>query len=37
MELTEDEKIEKFAKQCMHYMKNTLLPDEYERTYFSCG
>ena len=32
MELTEDEKIEKFAKKCMHCMRSTFLPDEYEQT-----
>ena len=37
MELTEDEIIEKYAKQCRHCNRNTLLPYEYEYTCFSCG
>ena len=37
MELTEDEIIEKYAKQCRHCNRNTLLPYEYEFTCFSCG
>ena len=37
MNLSEDEIIEKYAKQCRHCKRNTLLPYEYEFTYFSCG
>ena len=37
MELTEDEIIEKYVKQCRHCRRNTLLPYEYEWTCFSCG
>ena len=37
MELTEDEIIEKYAKQCLHCSRITLLPYEYEWTCFSCG
>ena len=37
MELTEDEIIEKYAKQCRQCSRNTLLPYEYEFTCFSCG
>ena len=37
MELTEDQKIEKYAKNCGHCNRNTLLPYEYEWTCFSCG
>ena len=37
MELTEDEIIEKYAKQCRHCNRNTLLPYENEFTCFSCG
>ena len=37
MELTEDENIQKYAKQCRHCNRNTLLPYEYEWTCFSCG
>ena len=37
MELTEDEIIQKYAKQCRHCSRNTLLPYEYEWTCFSCG
>ena len=36
MELTEDEIIEKYAKKRGHCNRNTLLPDEYEFTCFSC-
>ena len=32
MELTEDEVIQKCAKQCLHCSRNTLLPYEYEFT-----
>ena len=34
MERTEDEIIEKYAKQCK---RNTLLTDEYEYICLSCG
>ena len=37
MELTEDQIIEKYAKNCRHCKRNTLLPYEYEYTCFSCG
>ena len=37
MELTEDEIIQKYAKQCHHCNRNTLLPYEYEFTCFSWG
>ena len=37
MELTEDEIIQKYAKNCGHCNRNTLLPYEYEYTCFSCG
>ena len=37
MELTEDEIIQKYAKNCGHCKGNTLLPYEYEFTCFSCG
>ena len=37
MELTEDEIILKYAKDCGHCKRNTLLPYEYEYTCFSCG
>ena len=37
MELTEDEMIEKYAKNCGHCNRNTLLPYEYEFTCISCG
>ena len=32
MELTEDEIIGKYAKQCKHCLRNSLLPYEYEWT-----
>ena len=35
MELTEDQIIEKYAKNCGHCKRNTLLPYEYEWTCFS--
>ena len=35
--LLEDEIIEKYAKQCLHCSRNTLLPYEYEWTCFSCN
>ena len=37
MELTEDEIIQKYGKNCGHCKRNTLLPYEYEYTCFSCG
>ena len=37
MELTEDEIIQKYAINCGHCTRNTLLPYEYEFTCFSCG
>ena len=37
MELTEDEILEKCAKNCGHCKRNILLPYEYEVTCFSCG
>ena len=37
MELTEDEIIQKYGKNCGHCNRNTLLPYEFEWTCFSCG
>ena len=37
MELTEDEIIKKYAKNCGHCKRNTLLPYEYEWSCISCG
>ena len=37
MELTEDEIIQKYAKNCGHCKRNCLLPYEYEFTCLSCG
>ena len=37
MELTEDEKIKKYAKQCKHCNRNTSLLSEYEGTCVACG
>ena len=37
MELTEDQIIEKYGKNCGHCNRNTLLPYEYEFTCFSRG
>ena len=37
MELTEDEIIQKLAKNCRHCNRNTLLPYENEFSCFSCG
>ena len=37
MELTEDEIIQKYAKQCRHCNRNILLPYEYEWSCFSCN
>ena len=37
MELTEDEIIQKYGKNCGNCNQNTLLPYEYEYTCFACG
>ena len=37
MNLSEDEIIQKYAKNCRHCNRNTLLPYEYEWICFSCG
>ena len=37
MNLSEDEIIQKYAKNCGHCKRNTLLPYEYEFTCFSYG
>ena len=37
MNLSEDEIIQKYAKNCRHCNRNTLLPYEYEFSGFSCG
>ena len=37
MNLSEDETIQKYAKNCGHCNRNTLLPYEYEFTCFSFG
>ena len=37
MELTEDEIIQKYAKNCRNCNRNSILPFEYEYTCFSCG
>ena len=37
MQLTEDEIIQKYGKNCWHCNRNTLLPYENEYTCFSCG
>ena len=37
MELSEDGIIQKYAKNCGHCSRNTLLPYEYEFTCLSCG
>ena len=37
MELTEDEIIQKYAKNCGHCRRNSGLPYEYEWTCFSCN
>ena len=37
MELSEDEVIKKYGKNCGHCNRNTLLPYEYEFTFFSYG
>ena len=37
MELTEDEIIQKYAKNCGHCNRNSLLPYQYEYSCFVCG
>ena len=37
MDVTEDEIIQKYGKNCGHCNRNTLLPYEYESTCISCG
>ena len=37
MVLTEDQIVEKNATKCRHRLRITLLPFQYEFTYFSCG
>ena len=37
MELTEDEIIQKYGKNCGHCKRNTLLPHEYEWSCFLCN
>ena len=37
MELTEDEIMQKYAKNCEHCKRNALLPYEYEFICLSCG
>ena len=37
MEMTEDQIIEKYAKNCRHCNRITLLPYEYEFTCIACG
>ena len=37
MELTEDQLIETYAKRCVHFTRNTLLPYENECTCITCG
>ena len=37
MTLTEDEIIQKYAHNCGHCKRTTLLPYEYEHTCLSCG
>ena len=37
MNLSEDEIIQKYGKQCRHCCRNTLLPYEYEFTCIACG
>ena len=37
MNLSEDQIIEKYGKNCRHRNRNTLLPYEYEFTCLSCG
>ena len=37
MELTEEQIFDKYRKQCMHCLRNTLLPYENEWRCLSCG
>ena len=37
MELTQDEIIQKYGKQCGHCNQNTLLPYEYDSSCVVCG
>ena len=37
MSLSEDEKIEKYGKQCRHCMRNTILAYGFEFNCISCG
>ena len=37
MELTEGQVFEKYAENCGHCKRNTLLPSEHEFTCFPCG
>ena len=37
MNLSEDEIIQKYSKNCGHCNRNILLPYDYEYTCFSCG
>ena len=37
MEVTEDQIIEKYAKQCLYCIRKALLPYEFEFTCTSCG
>ena len=37
MDVTEDEIIQKYGRQCGHCNPNTLLPYEYEWSCISCG
>ena len=37
MNLSEEEFIQKYAKNCWHCNRNTLLPYEYEWSCFSCN
>ena len=37
MELAEDEILQKYDKQCMHCLRKTILPYDYEFTCTVCG
>ena len=37
MEFDENQRFEKYGKQCMHCTQNILSPHENERTIFECG
>ena len=37
MELSEDQKIEKYGKHCGHCNRNTFLPKEHQFVCISCG